>query len=466
MPFPGIACYEEGVAMVCFQNSSFGRFLVCLFDGIFTVPSFRNFLILAYGWAFSTRRHFVTTFIWLSGGVLFKHFSRFYSFLGGAFYKHRDGVFARIIRFAVRFVPEEESVRVLVDDTTIKRVGHLIEGLGYYRNGAGTARQEYRTLKGNNFVYAVMLIQCPLWPGVFFPVPIGLELYLKEGEAKKLRRKFRSRGALAQRIVKSVAKELPGRRILVIGDGGYTNKEFLPGLPKNVAMVGRMMVTGTLYEEPDPYCGNGRPAKKGKKIGSPKTLARTRKGWQSHPTEDGAQIQSWVAIWHTALPGRKVKVVLVRRKKIQPSSKNSSRRPKKKLEAFLSTDLSLSDEQILQEYTLRWAVEIDIRDANEFYGLGRNRCRKYERVVGANSFCLALAAARTLWFFKSVQESKGLDLQRLRPWFTHKQKPSQLDIAWACHECLTAEGVSPAVRFFQDLREAVGVSPKSLDRAA
>ena len=35
-----------------------------------------------------------------------------------------------------------------LDDTTKKKTGRPIEGLDRYRNGAGSARQEYRTLRG------------------------------------------------------------------------------------------------------------------------------------------------------------------------------------------------------------------------------------------------------------------------------------------------------------------------------
>jgi hypothetical protein len=57
-----------------------------------------------------------------------------------------------VIRFAVQFVPAGEVMRVSFDDTTKKKAGSHIEGLARYRNGAGSARQEYRTLRGVNVV--------------------------------------------------------------------------------------------------------------------------------------------------------------------------------------------------------------------------------------------------------------------------------------------------------------------------
>lgn len=58
----------------------------------------------------------------------------------------------------------------------------------------------------------------------------------------------------------------------------------------------------------------------------------------------------------------------------------------------------LSRRAILAQYRDRWAIEITLRDSYAFDGLGRDQCRKVERIVGVNSLRLMLAAARTLWF--------------------------------------------------------------------
>jgi hypothetical protein len=49
-------------------------------------------------------------------------------------------------------VPAAEPSVIVGDDSTKKKSGAQIEGIHYYRNGAGSARQEYRTLRGLNLV--------------------------------------------------------------------------------------------------------------------------------------------------------------------------------------------------------------------------------------------------------------------------------------------------------------------------
>ena len=189
----------------------------------------------------------------------------------------------------------------------------------------------------------------------------------------------------------------------------------------------------------------GRPPKTGERLGSPKELMRKRKGWRKHPHEPGCEIQEWVGLWQSVLPGHPIKIVVVRRDKKKAGKK------KRLCEAYFSTNPERSAEDILKIYSRRWKVEIDIRDSAEFYGLAKNQCRRHDRIIGANSFCQIMAALRALWFFQQLQQSDGMDLQRYRPWYPHKTKPSQLDIETACKESLNASGVFPITRFLMDL---------------
>lgn len=71
--------------MAAFIVSPFGLFVMSLFAGLFTVPSWQTFTVLAYGWAVASgERQTITTYLWLTGATTVKHFSCFYRFLGGA----------------------------------------------------------------------------------------------------------------------------------------------------------------------------------------------------------------------------------------------------------------------------------------------------------------------------------------------------------------------------------------------
>jgi hypothetical protein len=443
----------EDMVVASFLVSSFGIFVMGLLQGLFTAPSWQTFVRLACGWALTSERHTITTYLWLTGAGTVKHFSRFYVFLGGALYTARWQLWARIIRLAAQWVPTAAPIVLEVDDSTKKKAGTRIEGVARYRNGAGAARQEYRTLRGLTFVWGILRVPLPLWPKQCVSVPIGLSLYLKEEQAGKLKMPYRSRSALAREIVDFVAAQLPERQLRVLGDGGYATKEYLRRLPATVNVVSRMLITGKLYERPPQPSAprRGCPPKKGPLLGSPKMLARKRRGWQPHPREARATVQAWEGLWHAVLPGRLIRVVVVRRPVTTGGRKPGQRKPPPPVEAFFTTDLTLSVAAILAQYRDRWAVEITIRASNAFAGLGQDQCRKVERVVGANTLRLVLAAARTLWFMEHPCRAGAIDLGRYRPWYRQKCAPSQLDIVWAGREALHEAGVFPIPRFAPDL---------------
>jgi DDE superfamily endonuclease len=438
-----------------FRTSSFGTMVMALFQGLFTGPSWHTFTSLACGWALATDRHTITTYLWLTGATAVKHFSRFYVFLGCPLYNKRWQLWGAVIRLAAQFVAEGEVIRVIVDDTTKKKAGTHIEGLDRYRNGAGSARQEYRTLRGLNFVLGIMRIPLTRWPGHSLSVPVGLELYLKPNQAKALNVPYRSRSQLARAILDFMAEQLPGRPIRRLADGGYATKDYVRQVPDAAHGVGRCPIGAKLYtlpSQPTPK-RRGAPRKKGDLIGSPKTLAQTATGWAPHPSEDGAESQAWCGLWHSVLPGRLIRVVVLRRDVKRSTKRPGQRKPPPALEAFFTTDLTLSAQDILNEYRDRWAVEIEIRDAGAFDGLGQDQCRKRQRILGANTFRLVMAAARTLWFIAQSERGIDVSLCRYRPWYRQKVAPSQLDVVWACREALHEAGIFPIPRFTPDLAE-------------
>jgi DDE superfamily endonuclease len=285
----------EDIAVAPFGHSSFGSVVMTLVQGFFTAPSWHTFTYLACGWALASDRHTITTYVWLTGASAVKHFSRCYVFLGCPLYQQRWHLWAAVIRLAVQFVPEGEVIRVSFDDTTKKKAGRHIEGLARYRHGAGSARQEYHTLRGVNFVLGVMHIPLTQWPGHSLSVPVGLELYRKPAQATALNVPYRSRSQLVRAILDCIATQAPARPIRSLADGGYATKDSVRQLPQATHIVGRLPISAKLYTlPPQPMPRRrGAPRKKGALIGSPKTLAQSAMGGSPHPSEAGAESHAW-----------------------------------------------------------------------------------------------------------------------------------------------------------------------------
>lgn len=445
-----------------FNKSSFGIYLMNLFAHFFIPQSLQSFMVLARGWSLASNRHTISTYLWLSGAVSHKHFSRYYAFLSGRFFKVMEKLWARVILLAVSFIPPDQVLHMKIDSTTKKKCGQKIHGRDSFRNGAGTAHQEYRTLLGLHFVYAILAIPVTIFTSTYsLNIPVGIKLYLREHWAEEPDVSFQSKSQLARAIIDQVANLLPQRRICVSADGDYATKAFLRGLPPLVHIVGRFPIDSKLYLMPVPsqYKGSGRRPEKGKLIGSPITLSTKKSGWLPYPHEKDAQIQIFQGIWHSVLPKKKIKVVVVKRT-------NAQKTKRKELEAFFTTDLSLNPESILAEYRSRWDIEIDIRDANAYYALAKDQCRKYRRIVAINNFRMLLAATRTLFCIQMLQQSKQLNLIRFRPWYRQKKNISQLDIDFMIREILHCQGINPTPCFIQDVHEIINNHQPAKPRAA
>ena len=455
--------------MATFIVSSFGVFVMSLFAGLFTAPSWQTFLVLAYGWAVAGgERQTITTYLWLTGATRVKHFSCYYRFLGGALYQARWHLWARIIRGAARWVPEGVPIILHVDDSTKKKAGRQIEGVGHYRNGAGSARQEYRTLRGLNFVWGQMRVPVPGWPGQQVSVPIGLSLYLKAEQARKLNVPYQTRSAWRG---KSWTLSRPNSRRGGFGSSGMAAmrpRTRSRSYPRRSTWSGgcSSRASSMRRRRPGPPRAEGVRRRKGRCWGRRKPWPANAVAGSPIPPKPGRSCKRGRGCGIPCCRGGCSRswwcAVRVRPRVRTPGQ----RKPLPPVEAFFTTDLTLSLDAILAQYRERWAVEITIRDSNAFAGFGHDQCRKRERVVGANTLRLVLAAARTLWFVEHAARTPALDLQRYRPWYRQKVAPSQLDIVWTWREALQAAGVFPIPRFTHDLAEIPQEPENALPLAA
>ena len=72
--------YREDTAVDTFLTSSFGTFVMTVWHGVLSAPSWQTFTSLASGWALASGRQTITTSLWGSGAAQGKHFSRSYAF--------------------------------------------------------------------------------------------------------------------------------------------------------------------------------------------------------------------------------------------------------------------------------------------------------------------------------------------------------------------------------------------------
>jgi hypothetical protein len=455
---------SKTTAIETFKTSSFGALVCEMFEELFTKRSFTTFLLLAKGWAMSSTSHCLSHYIWLSGGTKYKHFSRFYLFLSVTVWQMRRRLWLHFYQKLDGLLPAG-VLFVLIDDTVRKKSGKKIEGCSHYNNRAGSARQEYRSLWGLNFVYMCFRIEVGSYQ---YSVPGGVRLYLKESTAEKLGCQYLTRSALAREMLDQLLEAMPQRRFHLIADGGYSTAEMGQGLDERISYTGRMIIDAAIYEVPPPRKGGqmGRPAMRGKQIPAPREWPELypdlEKDWLPHPSEKGAWIRSCVGRWHNFMKGKNLLIVVIYRPAWKES--NNKKRQRAAIQAIFSTEITHPNE-LVRTYQKRWAVEIDIRDAYAYYGLGKAHLRKFKAIEALNQIRIIWAACRTIWFYQNLGE-QPIKLNWLRPWYRKKDKPSQRDIAFELRNEMIGTGLFAIPVLGQGLDKSPPSSQQNKARAA
>lgn len=408
-----------------------------MFEELFSKRSFETFLLLSMGWAMSSVSHCLSHYIWLSGGTKYKHFPRFYLFLRETVWPIRRRLWLHFYRALDRMLPEG-MLYVLIEDTVRKKSGKKIQGCSHYNNRAGSAGQEYRSLSGLNFVYMCFRIEVGPYQ---YSVPAGVRLYLKESTAKALGREYITRSGLARQMLDELLEAMPERCFHVIADGGYSTPEMGQGLDQRISYTGRMVIDAAICEvPPERKSGQmGRPPMRGKPIPAPREWPEVypdlEKDWLPHPTQEGAWTRSCIGRWHNFMKGKNLTIVVIYRPAWKASK--SKKRQRAAVQAIFSTEAETEPQQPVRTYKKRWAVQIDIRDAFAYYGLGKSHLRKLKAIEALNQIRIIWAACRTVWFYQHLGK-EPLKLNWLRPWYRKKANPSQRDIAFELRNELIA----------------------------
>lgn len=297
-----------------------------------------------------------------------------------------------------------------IDDTLARKSGPHIDGVGYKRDPLGPAFQT-NLVRGQRFVQIAVA-----WPGpdgqahmipvdfTHAPTPKkpGRKASAAEREAYKVQQKQQRLSAVARARLEHLRRRVSaGRRLVVSGDGGYTNAEILKHLPENTVYIGRIRKDAVLHALPGEPGPTGRPSSYGAAVQTPEQL-RTDESvpWQS--------VSGWAAgrrhefkvktlespvLWRksgAACPLR-VLVIAPMGYRLRKGSRLLYRQP-----AFLiCTDPHLSLEEVLQDYLWRWGIEVAFRDEKTLLGTGEAQVRV--PAANQNQPAVTVAAYAFLW---------------------------------------------------------------------
>jgi DDE superfamily endonuclease len=386
------------------------------FRGCFTAPTFTTFCGLACGFWAQPGLHTVTGM--LIGARLEQawHHARAHRFFSGARWSADQLGLVLLDLILAVLVPSGVPVRLVADDTLMRRSGRKVFGTGWHHDPLAPGR--HRIAWANNWVVLGVLVDLPFIPHRPVCLPILARLWQPKHTPGRL--------DLAVELVKLACGHLGQRRVDLLVDGAYAGRQ-LRGLPRQVTVTCRLRADARLHRLAPPrrLGTRGRPRTKGDRLPELTTIA----GLQATPFalhqvtcygHNGiAAIAGFACLWPAVFATRPVQVVLVR----DPAAPDSFDL------ALVSTDLSATPAALVERYAGRWQVEVCFREARQDAGVGqaRNRTRRaVERTVPFGLVCYSLAI---VWYTQHGHHPADLAARRaLAPWYQSKATPSVADM--------------------------------------
>ena len=183
-----------------------------------------------------------------------------------------EAVFSVVRRAVLAQLPADAPLCIALDDTLLRKTGTRAHGVAYRRDPLGPP---FHT----NFIRAQRFLQisaalplpdhsCRMVPIAFLHTPTpskprsdasaeDLAFYRKA--AKEARVSFRGAEEIAAvRHSMDADPQQASRRLISLGDGGYTNATVLKPLPPRTTFIGRIRKDAKLYSVPQPQSAQAR----------------------------------------------------------------------------------------------------------------------------------------------------------------------------------------------------------------
>jgi hypothetical protein len=419
--------------------------MLAAFEPCFTAPSYRTFRLLVAGWVHCLGRRTVTAVVVASGGVEQHHISVFHRFFSRARWS-LDALGRVVFRLALAWIPAEQPLVVLVDDTLARKTGKGISLATMHHDPLlSTVRKPFCSF-GHVWVVLALWVPLPMGGTRGFALPVLFRLYVgaKRGGTKDAPGRPRhgtrqqaaekahaahprpTKLALARELVTLVAGWADGRTVYAVVDSAYAARPLLEDRPANVHVLSRLRPDAALWARPGRRRPGqrGRPRKRGHRLPTPKAMAATRRRWDPLPlTLYGRSVTPRVfgctALWYGALRDHPVRIVVVR----DPSGRRRD-------EAFFCTDLGVDAAFILEGYARRWTLEVAFYNQKQFLGFEDPQTQTATAVARTAPLAGIVYDLVLLWYATRVQQGQAATWLA-RPWYRSKTAPSFLDMLTA-----------------------------------
>jgi hypothetical protein len=424
--------------------------LLAAYAACFQARSYPTFQWLVLGWVQCLDRRTLTAVALASGAVGTRHISVFHRFFARAQWS-LDAVGQVVFQQALRWLPAEQPIYLLGDDTLARKQGKCVSLAAMHHDPLlSTACKPFFSF-GHVWVVLALWVPLPMGRGRGFALPLLVRLYTgaKRGgraeapsrptagkrrrvaEAAHAARERRTKLELLREMVGVVAGWAPDRAVYLAVDSAYAGRVLLEERSPNVQVVSRLRPDAALWAPaPKRRPGQkGRPRCRGARLPTPRQVAARCRHWQTLTvaiygrtvTTQGRTVR---ALWYAALRAQPLQIVLVR----DPTGKRRD-------DAFFCTDLAADARFILEAYARRWCLEVTFHDAKQFLGFADPQCQTPHAVQRTAPFAFVVYDLVLLWFAEQTAAASS-PAWPVRPWYRHKTTPSFVDMLTALRRVL------------------------------
>lgn len=315
------------------------------------------------------------------------------------------------------FVPDDAPVVVGLDETIERRRGAKITAKGIYRDPVRSSKEFFVKTSGLRWVSMQVLAPIP-WAQRVWALPFLTVLAPSERYHQERGKRHKTITDWGRQMILQLRRWLPDRAIVVVADSAYAVLELLARcqrLSHPVTVVTRLRLDAALYDPPPERTATtrGRPRLKGKRQPTLRArLSDPQTAWQPLTvrwyggSERVIQVATDTAIWyHSGLPPVPLRWVLIR----DPQGRFAP-------QALLCTDQTVSAQQIVEWFVLRWQLEVTFHEVRTHLGVETQRQWSDQAIARTTPALLGLFSLVTLCGQQLLGE--GTPPTRQTAWYT------------------------------------------------
>ena len=407
--------------------------LIIEFAPLFSKPVWEHAKVLLVGALLATGTRTVTACLRVTGLSHEQRFVNSHRVLNRARWSPLAASHLLLRLLVTRFAPHGELVLGL-EDTSERRRGDKITAKGLSRDPGRSSHAHFVNARGLRWLCGMLLVKVS-WAGAMWGLPFLTVLCPSERYHTDRGRIHQKLPEGASQLMRLLARWVPDRRLIFVGDGSFAVLELLHAvkqIPK-ACLITRLRMDAELWNPaPERQPGqNGRPRVTGGRRPSPQhRLADPHTPWTPLEVEHWyggkrreIEIYTETCVWYkSGFQPVLMRWVLVR----DPQDEYAP-------QAFLSTHVDHTPLQILTWFVRRWRMEVTFEEARAHLGMETQRQWNDMAIARTTPVLLGLFSLVALMADR-LRTRHTLPL-RLAAWYT-KEVPTFADAIALARRCL------------------------------